>query len=79
MRRTASSTVKLLDAAGNILAYDSGGGGSDGQYNVISSVRAHLPAGSYRLQVFSDVPSGGNYTMKYAFQAGNQCVARPGC
>jgi hypothetical protein len=66
-----TATVNLLDAAGNILAHDSGGGGSDAQYDVMSSVRAQLPAGGYRLQVFSDLPSGGNYTMKYAFQAGN--------
>ena len=66
-----TATLNLLDAAGNILAYDSGGGGSDAQYDVTSSLRAQLPAGSYRLQVFSDLPSGGNYTMKYAFQPGN--------
>jgi hypothetical protein len=66
-----TATLNLLDEAGNILAYDSGGGGSDAQYNVVSSLRAQLPAGSYRLQVFSDLPSGGNYAMKYAFQAGN--------
>ena len=66
-----TATLNLLDAAGNILAYDSGGGGSDAQYNVRSSLRAQLPPGSYRLQVFSDLPSGGNYALQYAFQAGN--------
>ena len=65
-----TATLNLLDTGGNVLAYDSGGG-SDAQYDVMSSVRAQLPAGSYRVQVFSDLPSGGNYTMKYAFQAGN--------
>jgi hypothetical protein len=64
-----SATLNLLDAAGNVLAYDSGGGGSDAQYNVRSSLRAQLPAGSYRLQVLSDLPSGGNYVLQYAFQA----------
>ncbi len=66
-----TSTLNLLDEAGNILAYDSGGGGIDAQYDVVSSLRAQLPAGNYRLQLFSDLPSGGNYALKYAFQAGN--------
>jgi hypothetical protein len=66
-----TATLNLLDTAGNILAYDSGGGGSDAQYNVRSSLRTQLPAGSYRLQVLSDLPSGGNYALQYAFQAGN--------
>ena len=66
-----TATLNLLDAAGNILAADSGGGGYDSQYNVQSSLRAQLPPGSYRLQVFSDLPSGGNYALKYTFQAGN--------
>ena len=65
------ATLNLLDAAGNILAADSGGGGYDAQDNVQSSLRTQLPAGSYRLQIFSDLPSGGNYALKYAFQAGN--------
>jgi hypothetical protein len=74
-----TATLHLLDAAGNTLAYDSGGGGSDAQGNVQSSLRAQLPAGLYRLQVFSDLPSGGNYALKYAFQAGNPqpCTAGP--
>ena len=29
-----TATLNVLDAAGNILAYDSGGGGNDAQYNV---------------------------------------------
>src|SRR6185369_4935891 len=69
----------LLDAAGNTLAFDSAGGGSDQQSNTISSLRAQLPAGSYRLRIASDLPSGGNYALKYAFQAGNPqpCAASP--
>src|ERR1019366_180991 len=74
-----TATLNLLDAAGNTLAYDSGGGGSDAQGNVQSGLRAQLPAGSYRLQILSDLPSGGNYTLQYAFQAGNPqpCAAGP--
>ena len=45
-----TATLNLLDAAGNTLAFDSGGGGSDPQSNTMSSLRAQLPAGSYRLQ-----------------------------
>ena len=58
----------LLDAAGNTLASDSGGGGYDAQYNVQSSVRAQLPAGTYRLQLLSDLPSGGNYSLQFLSQ-----------
>jgi hypothetical protein len=74
-----TATLNLLDAAGNILAYDSGGGGSDPQGNVQSSLRAQLPAGNYRLQIVSDLPSGGNYTLQYGFQTGNPqpCTAGP--
>jgi hypothetical protein len=72
-------TLNLLDAAGNTLAHDSGGGGSDAQFNVQSSLRAPLPAGAYRLQVVSDVPSGGSYAFQYQFQAGapQPCAAAP--
>jgi hypothetical protein len=66
-----TATLVLLDAAGNVLASDTGGGGFDAQSNVQSSLRAQIPAGSYRLQIFSDLPSGGNYSLKSAFQAGN--------
>ncbi len=66
-----AATLHLLDAAGNTLASDSGGGGIDAQYDVVSNLSAQLPAGSYRLQVFSDLPSGGSYTLKYMFQAGS--------
>jgi hypothetical protein len=38
---------------------------------VVSSLFAQVPAGSYRLRVSSDLPSGGNYLLKYAFLAGS--------
>lgn len=66
-----AATVNLLDAGGNLLASDSGGGGADAQDSVESSLRTQLPAGTYRLEVFSDLPSGGNYALRYDFQAGN--------
>jgi hypothetical protein len=66
-----TASLTLMDAAGNTLALDSGGGGSDPQSNTISSLRAQLAAGSYRLRISSDLPSGGNYALNYAFQAGN--------
>ena len=66
-----TATLNLLDANGNVLVSDSGGGGLDANGSVQSNVRMQLPAGTYRLQVFSDVPSGGNYTLSYAFTAGN--------
>ena len=72
-----NATLNLLDAGGNLLASNSGGAGYDAQGNVHSSLRAKLSAWSYRLQVFSDVPSGGAYSLKYAFQPGNPtpCIA----
>ena len=50
---------------------DSGGDGTDAENNVHSNLRAQLPAGSYRLEIFSDLPSGGNYALRYDFQAGS--------
>ena len=41
-----STTLNLLDGAGNVLASDSGAGGFDSAYNVQSSLRAQLAAGS---------------------------------
>ena len=38
---------------------------------MVSSLFAQVPAGSYRLRVSSDLPSGGNYLLKYAFLAGS--------
>lgn len=66
-----NATLNLLDLGGNLLTSDSGGGGSDALYNLRSSLRVQLAAGSYRLQVFSDVPSGGAYTLAYTFTAGD--------
>ena len=66
-----SATLNLLDGNGNVLASDTGGGGADAAGSVQSSLRVPLPAGSYRLQVVSDLPSGGNYKLQYAFTAGN--------
>jgi hypothetical protein len=66
-----TATLNLLDENGNLLVSDSGGGGLDADGNPQSSVRVQLPAGTYRLQVFSDVPSGGKYSLSYAFTAGN--------
>ncbi len=54
-----NATVNLLDAGGNLLASNAGGGGLDAQFNLQSSLCVPLPAGSDRLQIFSDVPSGG--------------------
>jgi Bacterial pre-peptidase C-terminal domain len=72
-----NATLNLLDAGGNLLASNDGGGGFDAQGNVQSSLRAYLPAGSYRLQVFSDVPSGGAYTLGYTFTAGDPKPCNP--
>jgi hypothetical protein len=78
-----TTTLNLLDGAGNVLASDEGSGGFDSQTSVRSNLRLQLPAGLYRLQVFSDLPSGGNYSLQYNFTAGNPqpCVpatATPG-
>ncbi|HEY1493570.1 MAG TPA: pre-peptidase C-terminal domain-containing protein [Candidatus Solibacter sp.] len=72
-----NATVNLLDADGNLLASDAGSGGFDAQYNSQSSLRAQLPAGNYRLQIFSDVPSGGAYSLNYSFTAGNPKPCTP--
>jgi len=66
-----TATLNLLDAAGNLLASDSGGGGYDSNNDPQASVHVQLPAGNYRLQISSDVTSGGNYTLNYTFTAGN--------
>jgi hypothetical protein len=78
-----TATLNLMDAAGNVLASDEGGGGYDSQYNVKSNLHMQLQTGVYRLQLFSDLPSGGNYSLQYNFTAGNPqpCVpadATPG-
>ena len=71
-----NATLNLLDAGGNLLATNAGGG-YDAQLNPQSSLRTQLPAGSYRLQVFSDVPSGGAYSLNYTFTPGNPKPCAP--
>jgi len=66
-----TSTLYLLDAAGNLLAANSGAGGYDSTQTVTSGIHIPLNPGSYTVQLFSDVPSGGNYSFKYAFTAGS--------
>ena len=61
-----SPTLYLLDAAGNPLAMDSGGGGSASA----SEIRMQLNPGTYMVQVFSDYTSGGAYSLSYQFTAG---------
>ena len=72
-----TATLNLLDAAGNILASDSGGGGFDPSGNAQSNLRLQMPAGDYTLQVVSDVPAGGKYSLQYAFTAGNPQPCAP--
>ena len=61
-----ASTLYLLDASGNTLALDSGGGAMGNNWPG-SEIRLMLPAGSYTVQVFSNFTSGGNYQMTYNF------------
>ncbi|HXS95353.1 MAG TPA: PPC domain-containing protein [Candidatus Limnocylindrales bacterium] len=61
-----SPTLYLLDAAGNQIAIDSGGGGTAGN----SRLRVQLAPGTYIAQVFSNYTSGGNYSFTYQFTAG---------
>jgi hypothetical protein len=63
-------TLFLLDAAGNVLASNSGAGGDDQNLAVTSGIRVPLSPGNYTVQLFSDVPSGGNYSFQYVFTAG---------
>jgi len=65
-----TATLYLLDAAGNVLASDSGAGGHDQTLAVTSGIRIPLNPGNYTVQLFSDVPSGGNYSFQYAFTPG---------
>jgi hypothetical protein len=58
-------TLYLLDAAGNTLAGDTGGGATGG-----SQIRMHLQPGAYTLQIQSSVLSGGSYQLDYQFTAG---------
>jgi hypothetical protein len=74
-----TATLNLLDMAGNVLATDSGGGGFDAADNAIASLRVPLPAGTYAVQIVSDVPGGGDYSLNYGFSLGNPrpCSAAP--
>ena len=63
-------TLYLLDASGNTIAIDSGGGPTGGPYPG-SEIRATLQPGTYIAEVFSNYASGGNYKMAYQFTAGN--------
>jgi hypothetical protein len=58
-------TLNLLDAAGNVIAFDTGGGG-----NGNAEVRLQLNPGNYLVQVFSNYTSGGNYSLAYTFTPG---------
>ncbi len=61
-------TLNLLDAAGNTLAIDNGGGSSAN--GTSSELRVPLAPGSYIVQVFSNFSSGGAYKLSYTFMAG---------
>jgi hypothetical protein len=62
-------TLVLMDGAGNTLATDSDG---DPYSTGTSSaeIRMQLAPGNYTALVFSDVASGGDYNLNYAFTAG---------
>jgi hypothetical protein len=62
----------LLDANGNTLASDSGGGG-----NGNSDIRLPLQAGNYTLMLFSPSASGGAYTLQFTFQPGPPAPCPP--
>jgi hypothetical protein len=74
-----TATLYLLDAAGNVLAWNSGAGGLDRNLAVTSGIRIPLSPGNYTVQLFSDVPSGGNYSFNYVFTPGlpQPCNAAP--
>jgi hypothetical protein len=65
-----TATLNLLDAAGNVLASDAGAGGYDQTLAVTSGIRQQLSPGNYTVQLFSDVASGGAYSLKYLFTPG---------
>ncbi|HWC96993.1 MAG TPA: PPC domain-containing protein [Candidatus Sulfopaludibacter sp.] len=69
-------TVYLLDANGNTLSLDSGGGQPGGNWPG-SEVRLPLPAATYIVQVFSNYASGGSYQFTYNFTPGlpQPCVS----
>lgn len=62
-------TLYLLDANGNTLAIDAGGGAPGANYPG-AELRLTLPAGNYTVQLFSNYASGGNYQLSYNFSPG---------
>ena len=72
-------TLYLLDAAGNTLALDSGGGGYTAAGGTNSEIRLPLAPGNYIVEVFSNFTSGGAYSLKYNFTAGvpQPCAPAP--
>ncbi len=64
-----AATLQLLDASGNSVAIDTGGGAPGASYPA-SEIRMMLPAGSYSAEVFSNYSSGGTYTFTYNFTPG---------
>jgi hypothetical protein len=58
-------TLYLLDAAGNQVAADTGGGSNGG-----AEMRLQLSPGSYLVEVYSNLASGGNYALTYTFTPG---------
>jgi hypothetical protein len=72
-----SPTLYLLDAAGNTLATDTGGGGYQAGSGTQSGIRLPLSPGSYTVEVLSNYASGGGYTLNYNFTAGTPQPCAP--
>jgi hypothetical protein len=58
-------TLYLLDAAGNQIAADTGGGSNGG-----AEMRLQLSPGNYLVEVYSNLAAGGNYSLTYGFTPG---------
>jgi hypothetical protein len=56
--------LSLLDEGGNVIASDTGALAGGAQ------IRMQMPPGTYTLQVFSSIPSGGAYELRYEFTPG---------
>jgi hypothetical protein len=65
-------TIYLQDAAGNLVAQDTGGGG-----NGNAELRLPLSPGNYQVQVYSNLAPGGNYALAYSFTPGAQAPCQP--
>jgi hypothetical protein len=65
-------TLNILDASGNVIATDSGSGGS-----TTSVIRAYLRPGAYLIQVISTIATAGTYQLTYGFTAGPPQPCRP--